>query len=366
MGGDLVDLESEILHGLTQAVVLISPNNRIEDVFAQTEHIFQRSKESLKGKAIDLLPGVGGKALELVSRSRAEDIPLNSYDVRCRPVIGDIELVDLHANPYMSTGKVILSIQPRRITAFLEKRDDVEAAARSVRGLAAMLAHEIKNPLSGIRGAAQLLGRGGDTASLKMTELICKEVDRIKSLVEQLEDFGSGVQGDYGQVNIHEVLDHVLNLATAGFAKDDIIIPRFDPSLPPVYGDFDQLVQVFLNLIKNASEVSENKSEITITTGYKHGIWLTNSQGQRVRLPVEITVMDRGPGIPEDLRAHLFDPFVSGKEGGSGLGLALVAGFVSEMGGTVTADNRAGGGAIFKVQLALADEGAEMAKGLKE
>ncbi|NVJ68882.1 MAG: two-component sensor histidine kinase [Alphaproteobacteria bacterium] len=346
----------DILDSLSQAVFIVGADNRVIDAFSQAEAIFERSREGLIGTPVSHLKGIGREALNIVSRSREDHTPLNSYDVSVVPSIGDIELMDLHAHPYGTEGSVLLTAQPRRITAFLEKRDHMEAAARSVSGLASMLAHEIKNPLSGIRGAAQLMGRALDDKNLKLTELICKEVDRIKGLVDELETFSSPHSQTLEAVNIHEVLDHVLNVAVAGFGATCIFRPRFDPSLPPVVGHYDRLVQVFLNLIKNAVEAAGPDADITITTAYKHGIWITGRSGERIRLPIEVTIQDSGPGIPEHLKGHLFDPFVSGKEGGTGLGLALVARFVSEMGGTVTCDNHPAGGAVFKVQLALHED----------
>lgn len=350
------DQDHRILGGLRQGVLTINSDNRIAAVHANSEAILGRSRESLINSRLSEMGGVGRAALDLVRRARQENTPLNSYDVRCAPPLGDIELVDLHANPIDSDGMIILSILPRRITAFLEKKSEMDAAARSVSGLASMLAHEIKNPLSGIRGAAQLMGRALDDQHLRLTDLICKEVDRIKDLVEDLESFNAPVEQHMEPVNIHEVLDHVLNLAVAGFAENAIIRPRFDPSLPPVAGNYDRLVQVFLNLVKNAVEAAGNDADITVTTAYRHGIWIKGADGERKRLPIEIAVIDNGPGIPENIKGHLFDPFVSGKSGGTGLGLSMVARYVSNFGGTVTADNLPGGGAIFKIQLALFED----------
>ncbi|TNE65859.1 MAG: two-component sensor histidine kinase [Alphaproteobacteria bacterium] len=346
----------DILHSLSQAIVLVGADDLITGVYAHTETIFERSKESLIGSPVRVLKGIGYAAEELTRRSRQEDTPLNSYDVSCIPPIGDIELMDLHAHPHDEDGSILLSVQPRRITAFLEKRDEMEAAARSVGGLASMLAHEIKNPLSGIRGAAQLMGRALDDKNIKLTDLICREVDRIKNLVDELETFSMPADPTLEAVNIHEVLDHVLNVAVAGFGAKCTFRPRFDPSLPPVVGNFDRLIQVFLNLIKNAVEAAGPTADISVNTAYRHGIWLRGANGERIRLPIEVTVHDNGPGIPDHLKGHLFDPFVSGKEGGTGLGLALVARFISQMGGTVTCDNHPKGGAIFKIQLAMQED----------
>lgn len=349
-------LSSEVLLGLYQAVILVDATDHIAAVFAHTESVFEQGKETLQGAHISALRGVGYAVVDLVHRSRTDFSPLNSYDVECLPPIGDIELMDLHAHPFKEDGAILVTIQPRRITAFLEKRDEMEAAARSVSGLASMLAHEIKNPLSGIRGAAQLMGRALDTKNARLTDLICKEVDRIKDLVDEMETFNTPTSEMLEAVNINQVLDHVLNLAMAGFGAKATIKPRFDPSLPDVHGHFDRLIQVFLNLVKNAIEAAGPYAELTVTTSYRHGIWIRDEKGQRVRLPIEITVQDNGPGIPDHLKGHLFDPFVSGKEGGTGLGLALVARYISEMGGTVTCDTHVSSGAIFRVQLALYED----------
>ena len=376
----------EILNSLVQAVLLFDADNRVSECYGNAESLFYRSHDSLTGCHASDLPVIGQAVNDLVNRCRAENIPLNSYDTPVIPALGDVGLADLHAQPWYPSsgylpsggqtaaeqlvkqaqnlpvkaaqvgGMTLVSIQPRRIAAFLEQRDDMEAAAQAVSGLASMLAHEIKNPLSGIRGAAQLLGRSGGPAQVRMTELICKEVDRIKNLVDELETFSQTERHDLGPVNIHEVLDHVVEISVAGFARNCHVRPVFDPSLPPVFGHFDRLVQVFLNLIKNAVEAAGSDAALTITTAYRQGIWLMDQDGKRRRLPVEVTIKDNGPGVAEAIKPHLFDPFISGRGGGTGLGLALVARFVSEMGGAVSCENPPDGGAVFKVQLALSED----------
>ena len=350
------DEDHKVLSILRQGVMAIDGQNTVNAIYAHTESILGRSRESLIFTSLGEISGIGSAAQDLVNRARADNTPLNSYDVRCQPALGDIELVDLHANPLEEEGLVILSVLPRRITAFLEKKNEMDAAARSVSGLASMLAHEVKNPLSGIRGAAQLMGRALDDKHIQLTELICKEVDRIKDLVDDLENFNAPVEQNIEPVNIHEVLDHVLNVAVAGFASEATVRPKFDPSLPPVAGNYDRLVQVFLNLVKNAVEAAGKKADITVTTAYRHGIWIRGAEGDRKRLPVEIAVIDNGPGIPEAIKGHLFDPFVTGRSGGTGLGLSMVARYVSSFGGTVTADNLPDGGAVFKIQLGLYED----------
>jgi two-component system nitrogen regulation sensor histidine kinase GlnL len=217
-------------------------------------------------------------------------------------------------------------------------------AARSVTAMAAMLAHEVKNPLSGIRGAAQLLEDNASPSDRELTRLICDEADRIVALVNRMEIFSDDRPLARAAVNIHEVLDHVQKLAQSGFARDIKIFREYDPSLPLVFGNRDQLVQVFLNLIKNAAEaVPEIGGEISLATRYRHGLWLKiPGAGDRVELPMEIIVRDNGAGVPEDLRPHLFDPFVTTKQNGTGLGLALVAKIIGDHGGTIDVTSEPG------------------------
>jgi two-component system nitrogen regulation sensor histidine kinase GlnL len=225
----------------------------------------------------------------------------------------------------------------------IERRLTHRAAARSVSGLAAVLAHEIKNPLSGIRGAAQLLEPSLSDEDRALARLICAETDRIRNLVDRMEVFGDERPLAIEPVNIHSVLDHVKRIAESGFARGIRITEQYDPSLPPIPGNRDKLVQAFLNLVKNAAEaVSETRDggRIVLTTAFRPGVRLSVPGTQaRVSLPLMIEVEDSGPGIAESVKSHLFDPFVTTKRTGTGLGLALVAKIVGDHGGIIECDS---------------------------
>jgi two-component system nitrogen regulation sensor histidine kinase GlnL len=237
---------------------------------------------------------------------------------------------------------LVLSLHERSIADKMDRQMTHRNAARSITAMAAMLAHEVKNPLSGIRGAAQLLEQDADGPGRELTQLICDETDRIVALVDRMEAFSDHRPIERSAVNIHEVLDRVRKIAQSGFARHVRIAEEYDPSLPPVDGNHDLLVQVFLNLVKNAAEAAPaSGGEITIATAYRHGLRLSlPGSDTRVHLPLMVAVIDNGPGIPENLEPHLFDPFVTTKRNGTGLGLALVAKVIGDHGGVIEFDSQ--------------------------
>ena len=241
---------------------------------------------------------------------------------------------------------VVVTLQDESAARTLDQQISARNAARSITGMAAILAHEVKNPLSGIRGAAQLLEVSAPAGDRELAVLIRDEADRIRAMVERMETFGEK-KLERQSVNIHRVLEHVRRLAGSGFGANLKFVETYDPSLPHVLGNRDQLIQVLLNLVKNAAEAiagtERQDGEIHITTGFQHGVRLSASAGRtKANLPIFVGVRDNGPGIPEDIRRHLFEPFISTKAAGSGLGLALVAKITADHGGLIDVDSRPG------------------------
>jgi two-component system nitrogen regulation sensor histidine kinase GlnL len=256
-------------------------------------------------------------------------------------------------------GGVVLVLSDGSTAAKLDRQLNFMGAARGASAMAAMLAHEVKNPLSGIRGAAQLLEQGASEADRELCELIQDEADRIRNLVDRMDMF-SERPVQLHSVNIHQVLEHVRRVAQNGFASHLRFAEEYDPSLPAVWGNRDQLVQIILNLVKNAAEAVDAKNgEIHLSTAFQHGVRIAiPGSRERVHLPLAVTVRDNGPGIAEEIRATLFEPFISTKRGGQGLGLALVAKLVADLGGLIECDSRPGR-TQFRLSLPMPPPGAE-------
>ena len=318
---------AELFAALPVAVIVVDPGDRIAHANALAEDLLNLSERVMAGQPLAaILPPPS-------AANRRDGHGFAVYDTvmatgRGRTIRVDFVEAVIADHP----GWRAISLHTAAMTRGLGHSADRAAGARAATGAAAMLAHEIKNPLSGIRGAAQLIGAG------ELTTLITTEVDRIAALIDRMQDFSDTRTMPVSAENIYPVLDHARGVALAGFARGISIEERFDPSLPPAAINRDALTQILLNLLKNAHEAVSGVREprLAITTAYRHGMAVSAGEGRpRIPLPIEICVLDNGPGAPADIAHHLFDPFVSGRRDGQGLGLALVDKLMRDMGGIV-------------------------------
>jgi two-component system nitrogen regulation sensor histidine kinase GlnL len=349
-----------VLNALPDPVLVIGPDDSVLYANNAAEQLFRYSRSYMRERVLpDLIPH-DSPILLLVDRVRREESSMSQHGVRLEtPRIGE-HLVRVDGAPM--AGPVVLTIKEQSVAGKIDRSLTHRDSARSISAMAALLAHEIKNPLSGVRGAAQLLEQSVSGDDTQLTRLIVEETDRVVALIDSMEAFTGDTEfDDRGPVNIHEVLERVLTLGKAGFASHARFIETYDPSLPPVHGNKDRLIQVFLNLVKNAAEaVQEEGGEITVATAYQHGVRLQAPGGDiPMQLPLVVTIQDNGPGIPDDLRRHIFDPFVTTKQGGTGLGLPLVAKLIGDHGGVIDLDSRPRR-TVFRIMLPIArDEGEE-------
>ncbi len=337
-------MSESVLNTLGTPVVVVGLDNAILYANAAAEGFFKSGSAVLYKSTLDQFVPFTSPLLTLIDQVREHGSSVNEYALdMATPRTGTQLPVDVQVAAIAEApGHVLVMLQPRTMAQKIDRQLTHRGAARSVSGMAAMLAHEIKNPLSGIRGAAQLLEGAVTDEDAPLTRLICEETDRICALVDQMEVFSDERPLMPEPVNIHAVLDHVKSIAVQGFAHGIQFVEDYDPSLPAVPGNRDLLVQMFLNLVKNAAESIDAKGgdgEIVLSTAFRPGIKLSvPGVANRVALPLECCVRDTGAGVPEDLAQHLFDPFVTTKAAGKGLGLALVAKVVRDHGGIIECD----------------------------
>ena len=332
---------------------LIDREGKLVEVNPAGETFLNASVKALLGvPAFDRIH-VDAPMDEALSRARSNQSALfiNDVDVTSGekpPVQCNVQVAPMHDNPDI----LMLLISPRDIADRLGRLANAKSSAKSAIGMAEMLAHEIKNPLAGITGAAQLLSMGLGPEDRELTDLIVEESRRIVKLLEQVEQFGNLRPPDLRAVNIHDALDRARRSALVGFAANMTILEEYDPSLPPTLADPDQLMQVFLNLIKNAAEAAGPKGggTIRLKTSYDQSLRLRRKDGSGRALPLKIEIIDNGPGIPPEIAQDIFEPFVSGRENGTGLGLALVSKIINDHGGWISVDS-VPGRTVFRVSL---------------
>jgi len=346
---------SAILDSLSEAVVVVDGEGLIHYANLAAEQFFGVGRARLVSHPLNEFVPDDTPLFSLLEQVLATGGAVAENGITLMsPRIGN-RFCALRLSPIVeSDGLVAVSLVEQSIARSIDRQMSNRSAARSVSALAAMLAHEVKNPLSGIRGAAQLLEESATDSERELTTLICEETDRIVALVDRMEAFEDGRPIDRAPLNIHQVLNHVRRLSQNGFGKNVRFVESYDPSLPDVFGDRDQLIQVFLNLVKNACEVpGDNEREIELSTAFRHGLRLAvPGQQAKVNLPLVVSVRDNGRGVSDEIRSHLFDAFVTNKPTGTGLGLALVAKIVSDHGGAIEYESEPGR-TTFRVMLPM-------------
>lgn len=334
--------------------LLVDQDTTILEVNPAAETFLNASARSLRGQPVFDRLTIDAPMRDALSRARANQSPLNINDVDVStgdrpPLQCTIHLAPMQDNPDL----VLMILSPRDLADRMGRSLGAKTAARSAIGMAEMLAHEIKNPLAGISGAAQLLAMNLAPEDQEMTDLIVEETRRIVKLLEQVEQFGNLRPPDRKPVNIHDALDRARKSALVGFAAHMTIVEDYDPSLPPTLADSDQLMQVFLNLIKNAAEANPRGGTIRLHTFYDLSLRVRRKDGISAALPLQVEIIDDGPGVKPEIAASIFEPFVSGRENGTGLGLALVSKIISDHDGWISVDSGPGR-TVFRVSLPMA------------
>jgi two-component system nitrogen regulation sensor histidine kinase GlnL len=333
--------DGRIWASLPIPTILIRPDDNIQDINPAAEGFLNASARSVIGTPVWDTVAVDYPLEPAFGRARASETALfvNDVDVgsgQRAPQKSSLEIAPLSGKP----GFMLMMISPRELSGRMTQNHSVKSAAKSAIGMAEMLAHEIKNPLAGITGAAQLLSMNLGAEELELTDLIVAESRRIVKLLEQVEQFGNLSNPVRDEVNLHDVLDRARRSALLGFGSQMKITEDYDPSLPPAWGDKDQLLQVVLNLLKNAAEAAGDAGgTIRLRTYFEHSFSMRRADGSGSALPLQIEIVDDGPGLPEAIRGDIFDPFVSGRENGTGLGLALVSKIISEHDGWISVDS---------------------------
>ena len=363
----------EIWAALPMPALVLDDSDRIVEINPAAEAFLNTTIRSVRGEPVYDRLAIDAAIEEALDRVRTGRAALFINDVAVgtgerAPVISTIQIAPLA--DAREPGRLLFVFTPREIAGRLGRSAQTDAAAKSAVGMAQMLAHEIKNPLAGIAGSAQLLSMNASEGDRELCDLIVAETRRVSSLLEQVDQFGNMRPPELRPVNLHDVLDRARKSAVVGFAAHMTIREDYDPSLPPALADADQLLQVLQNLMKNAAEAAQRApragagrslagqaGEIRLRTFYDSSLRVRGRDGRPARLPLQVEIVDDGPGLPPAIAADVFEPFVSGRENGTGLGLALVSKIIADHGAFVSVDS-APGRTAFRLSLPVAPEGA--------
>ncbi len=351
----------ELMDALAFPVVYLDSSNCFLWLNHAAEDFFRNSFSILQNSNLDRIIAADSPLFSLIRRARSsgasvEDRAVSFVGPRLGLKTARVQLVPIASRNIagLPENSLIMTIQEHSVAEQLASQNNFKGAALSMSRMTALLAHEVKNPLAGIKGAAQLLELELDKSQRELSAMIVAEADRITSLLQRIETLSSDMPVRFELVNIHEILDHCLKITTASFGRHLEVRRRYDPSLPDISADRQMLVQCFLNLFKNASEATDKGNVLTVTTSYSLTRYSSSQiTAKTLHLPLQIDIADNGSGISEDIRGHIFEPFVSNKSGGSGLGLAMVASVVADHGGAVSVQSRKGA-TCFTLNLPIA------------
>lgn len=348
---------------LPMPALLVGAQNRLEALNPAAELFLNAAEKTLAGRTVARCLKTDVDMESDLNRARANQSVLFHHDINISRGDGDLALCDIQIAPLSDgTDTMLVLLHPRQIKGRLGRALQIESSAKTAIGLADMLAHEIKNPLAGITGAAQLLAMSLGKQDQEMTDLILQETRRVVDLLKQVEQFGDLRPPNLKPLNIHDLLERTRLSASYGVASNMRFLDQYDPSLPLTFGDTDQLSQVFSNLFANAAEAAASQGgTIRIRTYYELGLRLRSKDGGQA-VPLQIEIVDDGPGIPDTMLDAVFDPFISSRENGTGLGLALVSKILADHHGAITVKSRPGK-TVFRISLPMAPKIPKQDKG---
>lgn len=339
-----------LLDALPVLVIGVDVAGRIGLVNVAAAETLTAAAGGLVGRRLSDVFGAESLIVSIARRAANEGIRLTQPDIALEGPTFSLGRADLIATPLDEPAGAVL-------TFILKASARSDTTARPASPMARTLAHEVRNPLAGIRAAAQLIGKDATADTRVLTDMICAESDRIRRLTDRLDaldDLGPPV---LSRVNIHEALGRTRAVVAATFQGVDIE-EHYDPSLPDVDGDIDQLIQVFLNLAKNAAEAVRDRAGgvVSLSTRYRPGVRIRNSGTRAARPQLEVAISDNGPGLSPTIAGRVFEPFATTKPTGVGLGLAVAAEIVARHEGHIEVESRPGR-TTFRVLLPIAETG---------